>query len=58
MKKPLGFRIKKYRILIPFVIIGMVYYFIFNYIPIIWGFLISLKTSRWAAPFPALPGWA
>lgn len=25
---------------------GIVYYFIFNYIPIIWGFLISLKNFK------------
>ena len=28
MKKPLGYRMKKYRVLIPFVVIGIVYYFI------------------------------
>ena len=55
MKKPLGFRIKKYRILIPFVIVGMVYYFIFNYIPIIWGFLISLKNFKVGSTISSAP---
>ena len=36
-RRPLGFRLKKYRLLLPFVLIGVAYYFIFNYIPIIWG---------------------
>lgn len=45
-RRPLGFRLKKYRLLLPFVLIGVVYYFIFNYIPIIWGFMISLKDMK------------
>lgn len=39
-------RIKKYRLLWPIVIIAVVYYFIFQYIPIIWGFLISFKDMK------------
>lgn len=39
-------RIKKYRLLWPVVIIAVVYYFIFQYIPIIWGFLISFKDMK------------
>ena len=45
-RRPLGFRLKKYRLLLPFVLIGVAYYFIFNYIPIIWGFMISLKDMK------------
>ena len=45
-RRPLGYRLKKYRLLLPLVLIGVVYYFIFNYIPIIWGFMISLKDMK------------
>ena len=55
MKKSLGFRLKKYRILIPFVVIGIVYYFIFNYIPIIWGFLISVKDFKVGSTISSAP---
>lgn len=55
MKQPLGFRLKKYRILVPFVIIGIAYYFIFNYIPIIWGFIISLKDFKVGSTISGAP---
>lgn len=45
-RRPFGYRVKKYRLLIPLVLIGVAYYFVFNYIPIIWGFIISLKDMR------------
>ena len=54
-KHSLGFRLKKYRILIPFVIAGVVYYFIFNYIPIIWGFIISLKDFKVGSTISGAP---
>lgn len=46
MKKTLGYRLKKYQLLLPFVVIGICYYVIFNYIPIVWGFLISFKDMK------------
>ena len=55
MKRSLGFRLKKYRALVPFVIIGIVYYFIFNYIPIIWGFIISLKDFKVGSTISGAP---
>lgn len=55
MKQPLGFRLKKYRMLVPFVIIGIAYYFIFNYIPIIWGFIISLKDFKVGSTISGAP---
>lgn len=45
-KRPFSYRLKKYRLLLPLVMIGVIYYFIFNYIPIIWGFMISLKDMK------------
>ena len=56
MKRSLGFRMKKYRVLIPLVFIGIVYYFIFNYIPIIWGFLISVKDFKVGSTISGAPG--
>lgn len=44
--KPLSYRVKKYRFLIPIALAGMIYFFIFNYIPIIWGFLMSFKDVK------------
>lgn len=55
MKQPLGFRLKKYRALVPFVIIGIAYYFVFNYIPIIWGFIISLKDFKVGSTISGAP---
>ena len=55
MKRSLGFRMKKYRVLIPLVFIGIVYYFIFNYIPIIWGFLISVKDFKVGSTISGAP---
>ncbi len=44
--RPLTYRIKKYKFLFPILIMAMLYYFVFLYIPIIWGFLISLKDMK------------
>lgn len=55
MKRSLGFRLKKYRALVPIVIIGIAYYFIFNYIPIIWGFIISLKDFKVGSTISGAP---
>lgn len=54
-KSSLGYRMKKYRILLPFVIAGIAYYFIFNYIPIIWGFIISLKDFKVGSTISSAP---
>lgn len=54
-KRPLGYRIKKYRLLLPLVMIGLIYYFIFNYIPIIWGFMISLKDMKVGSTISSAP---
>lgn len=54
-KRPLGFRLKKYRILLPFVAIGVAYYFIFCYLPIIWGFMISLKDMKVGSTITSAP---
>lgn len=55
MKQSLGFRLNKYRALVPIVIIGIAYYFIFNYIPIIWGFIISLKDFKVGSTISGAP---
>lgn len=54
-KRALGYRMKKYRILLPFVAAGIAYYFIFNYIPIIWGFIISLKDFKVGSTISGAP---
>lgn len=54
-KRPLSYRMKKYRFLMPFAVIGILYYFIFNYIPIFWGFLISFKNMKVGSTITAAP---
>ncbi len=39
-------RIKKYRLLYPILAAGLVYYIIFQYIPILWGVIISFKDMK------------
>lgn len=46
MNRSLKYRVNKYRTLIPFVLIGVAYYAVFNYIPLIWGVIISLKDFK------------
>lgn len=45
-QRSLKYRMKKYKLLFPILIIAILYYFVFLYIPIIWGFLISLKNMK------------
>lgn len=45
-QRSLKYRLKKYKLLFPILIIAILYYFVFLYIPIIWGFLISLKNMK------------
>lgn len=45
-KRDLVRRLKKYRVLYLILGAGMLYYFVFLYIPIFWGFLISFKDMK------------
>ncbi|MCI8543085.1 MAG: sugar ABC transporter permease [Lachnospiraceae bacterium] len=54
-KRPFNYRLKKYRLLLPLVMIGLIYYFVFNYIPIIWGFMISLKDMKVGSTISSAP---
>lgn len=45
-KKDLLLRIKKYKVLLFLLSLAMIYYIIFQYIPIVWGFIISFKDMK------------
>lgn len=54
-KNSLPHRIKKYRLLWPIVIIAVAYYIVFQYIPIIWGFMISFKDMKVGSTISGAP---
>ena len=55
IRKSFGYRMKKYRWLLLMAVVPLVYIFVFHYIPIFWGILISLKDMKVGSTIGAAP---